>query len=115
MKNSIFSLAIFALLIAACSSGNSRENEDLDAKRLLQGVWMNEEQGNPAFYVQGDSIFYPDSVSQPVAFWIYQDSLYIEGHLIMMGFQTITIGLLGDTIAANRKLLEDVAKEFEKR
>lgn len=70
------------LLLSACATGNSRENEDLDAKRLLQGIWMNDEQGNPVFYVQGDSIFYPDSISQPVAFWIYQDSIYMEGHRV---------------------------------
>ena len=35
-------------------------------------------------------------------------SLILTAILIMMGFQTITIGLLGDTISANRKLLEDV-------
>ena len=28
--------------------------------------------------------------------------------LLMIGFQTIIMGLLGDTVAANRKILEDV-------
>lgn len=27
---------------------------------------------------------------------------------MMIGFQTIVIGLLGDTIASNRKMLEDI-------
>ena len=35
-------------------------------------------------------------------------SLILTAIFIMMGFQTITIGLLGDTIASNRKILEDV-------
>jgi hypothetical protein len=41
-------------------------------------------------------------------------SLILTAILIMMGFQTLTIGLLGDTIAANRKLLEDVQYRVRK-
>lgn len=41
-------------------------------------------------------------------------SLILTAILLMMGFQTITIGLLGDTIAANRKLLEDVQYRVRK-
>ncbi|WP_303798635.1 glycosyltransferase family 2 protein [Ruminococcus flavefaciens] len=41
-------------------------------------------------------------------------SLILTAILIMMGFQTITIGLLGDTISLNRKLLEDVQYRVRK-
>ena len=41
-------------------------------------------------------------------------SLILTAILIMMGFQTITIGLLGDTISANRKLIEDVQYRVRK-
>ncbi|MDE5737579.1 MAG: glycosyltransferase family 2 protein [Oscillospiraceae bacterium] len=41
-------------------------------------------------------------------------SLILTAILLMMGFQTITIGLLGDTIAANRKLLEDIQYRIRK-
>ena len=41
-------------------------------------------------------------------------SLILTAILIMMGFQTITIGLLGDTISENRKLLEDVQYRVRK-
>ena len=41
-------------------------------------------------------------------------SLILTAILMMMGFQTITIGLLGDTISANRKLLEDVQYRVRK-
>jgi glycosyltransferase involved in cell wall biosynthesis len=41
-------------------------------------------------------------------------SLILTAILIMMGFQTITIGLLGETISANRKLLEDVQYRVRK-
>jgi glycosyltransferase involved in cell wall biosynthesis len=41
-------------------------------------------------------------------------SLILTAILVMMGFQTMTIGLLGDTISANRKLLEDVQYRVRK-
>lgn len=41
-------------------------------------------------------------------------SLILTAILIVMGFQTITIGLLGDTIAANRKILEDIQYRVRK-
>lgn len=41
-------------------------------------------------------------------------SLILTAILLMTGFQTITLGLLGDTIAANRKLLEDIQYRVRK-
>lgn len=41
-------------------------------------------------------------------------SLILTAIFIMLGFQTVTMGLLGDTIAANRKLLEDVQYRVRK-
>lgn len=41
-------------------------------------------------------------------------SLILTAILLMMGFQTVTLGLLGDTIASNRKLLEDVQYRVRK-
>ena len=41
-------------------------------------------------------------------------SLILTAIFLMMGFQTITLGLLGDTIAANRKLLEDIQYRVRK-
>ena len=41
-------------------------------------------------------------------------SLILTAILLMMGFQTISLGLLGDTIASNRKLLEDVQYRVRK-
>lgn len=41
-------------------------------------------------------------------------SLILAAILLIMGFQTITIGLLADVISANRKLLEDVQYRVRK-
>lgn len=53
--------------------------EDTHAKELLQGVWLNEDDEDVAFRVKGDTIFYPDSTSQPVYFFIYSDTLVMKG------------------------------------
>ena len=57
-------------LVSSC--GNSKatdkqeQEEDLQAKKMIQGIWINEDQGSCAFRAKGDTIFYPDSLSEPV-------------------------------------------------
>ena len=41
-------------------------------------------------------------------------SLILTAVLLMIGFQTITLGLLADVISANRKLIEDVQYRVRK-
>lgn len=53
--------------------------EDKHAKQLLQGIWLNEDDEDVAFRVLGDTIYYPDSSSQPVAFAVYADTLVMRG------------------------------------
>jgi len=53
--------------------------ENIAAKKMLQGIWVNEDAGDVAFRVKGDTIFYPDSTSQPVCFQIYGDTLVLHG------------------------------------
>jgi hypothetical protein len=88
MKMNIFTrliipIAIVALTTVAC--GNRKNNstmslsEDLTAKKMLQGVWLDEDEEDPAFRVVGDTIFYPDSTSQPVYFQIVKDTLILHG------------------------------------
>lgn len=67
---------VIAVMMLSCSN---HDQEDVEAKQMLQGIWVNDEQGSPAFMAQGDSIFYPDSTSQPVSFWVSEDSLYLQG------------------------------------
>lgn len=52
--------------------------EDAVAKQKMQGVWMDEENGNVSFRALGDTIYYPDSVSQPVHFYIISDSIVFD-------------------------------------
>ena len=68
------------VLMVACSgkpasAGEPEENEDREAKALLQGIWMDEETEELAFQAKGDTIYYPDSTSLPMPFRIVADSI----------------------------------------
>jgi len=49
--------------------------ESAEAKALLQGIWIENETQEVAFRAEGDTIYYPDSTSQPAYFCIIDDSL----------------------------------------
>jgi hypothetical protein len=72
------------LLTAACSNSNGnatgQKTESLQAKAQLQGIWVDEETEEVTFRAKGDTIYYPDSVSQPAYFMIADDSLYIGNY-----------------------------------
>lgn len=51
--------------------------ESKEAKALLQGVWLDQETENVVFEVQGDTVFYPDSTSQPAYFKIVADTMVV--------------------------------------
>ena len=53
--------------------------EDLEAKRTLQGIWIDKETGTVSLKIKGDSIFYPDTANFPVRFFIRLDTLYLAG------------------------------------
>lgn len=77
----ILFLVLASTGIVCCSSGSTGQQqaqEDTIAKRMLQGVWTNSEDDEPAFMVKGDSIFYTDSTSVPVSFAIYGDTLVLH-------------------------------------
>ncbi len=78
---------LIAILFAAClpSKKSKREEasheqkEDLEAKRLLQGIWIDEDSEEPLMSVRGDTIRYANERSTPVRFRIVDDSLYTYG------------------------------------
>lgn len=77
-------LAVLCGLTMAVGCGNKsakrdKPEEDAHAKELLQGIWLNEDDEDVAFRVKGDTIYYPDSTSQPVYFYIYSDTLVMRG------------------------------------
>lgn len=75
---------IIYLALAFCSCSNRSANvpvaeqeEDRDAKTMLQGFWVDDETEELAVHVKGDTIFYSDSTSMPAYFRIVGDSLVL--------------------------------------
>lgn len=69
---------------ASCShkpdKHEAAQEEDLAAKKMLQGIWLNDDdEDDVAFRAKGDTIYYPDSTSQPVYFCIIGDTLVMKG------------------------------------
>lgn len=80
--NRVFIIFICALLLAGCGAQSQQaplRTENLQAKKMLQGIWLNEEDGTVSFKAVGDTIYYPDSTSQAVAFKIFDDTLVLYG------------------------------------
>jgi len=82
MKNS----AILLLLLLAFFSckGNHKEAsgdaaEDLKAKKMLQGIWLEDESDEILFKIQGDTIYYPEAENAPVYFKIVKDTFFTYG------------------------------------
>jgi len=78
----LLNLFLLTLLFTSCGWQSGREQtsqpeENLEAKALLQGIWIEDETDEVSFRAVGDTIFYPDSTSQPAYFMIVGDSLWL--------------------------------------
>ncbi len=83
MRN-CFYIFILCMVAVACQQGSKESTpvvpeEDMQAKQMLQGIWMDEDEEAPSFRAEGDTIFYPDTTSQPARFAIIGDTLFIYG------------------------------------
>ena len=61
----------------ASSGGEAEEAESSEAKSLLQGIWVDDDTEEISFRAIGDTIYYPDTISQSTAFKIVKDSLVL--------------------------------------
>lgn len=75
------------LMLASCQRQHQasvvpevEEQEDADAKAMLQGVWQEELTEEVVFRAEGDTIYYPDPSDQPAHFRIVSDSLEVGTH-----------------------------------
>ena len=82
-NKTVFVIFICSLAIVGCKNKNSNiqknSQEDYTAKKMLQGIWINEDEEDVDFRAMGDTIYYPDSTSQPVYFQIFNDTLVLHG------------------------------------
>ena len=73
-------LSLMVIFSASCG-GNKNPNfleleeEDIAAKELLQGIWLDDETESPLMRVEGDTIYYADSQSAPITFKVMRDTL----------------------------------------
>ena len=54
--------------------------ENVKAKELMQGIWIDDESDIPLLFIKGDTIYYANSQSTPVYFKIIKDTLYTFGN-----------------------------------
>ena len=76
----LYLLILLSLLFVSCKlqtseAGASQSEQDLEAKAMLQGIWLEDETDEVSFRAIGDTIYYPDSINQPAHFMIVNDSL----------------------------------------
>lgn len=80
-------LLLLSLLFVCCTNKGESDvperQENAEAKQQFQGIWLNEDAGEPAFRVEGDSIFFPDTTSAPQRFAVIDDTLFMYGSNIM--------------------------------
>ena len=75
--------AILIVLVVSLASCSNRQNgevsvkEDLTAKQLLQGIWVNDETEMPLMRIEGDTVYYANPQSAPVPFKVVHDTIYI--------------------------------------
>lgn len=65
-------------VLGGCSLKDNKETEpaeDTQAKSMLQGIWIDSETQEVNFRAKGDTIYYPDSISQPAYFKIVDDTI----------------------------------------
>ncbi len=71
---------LLGMLSCAHTDKKQDAKENVEAKKMLQGIWLNgDDEDNVAFRVQGDTIYYPDSTSLPAYFYISSDTLVMKG------------------------------------
>lgn len=78
-------ISLMMVFSAACSSNKNpyfseHGKEDTNAKELLRGIWLDDETESPLMRVEGDTIYYADAQSAPIAFKIIRDTLYTYGN-----------------------------------
>lgn len=83
-KKAFHTLYPFLLVFIIVSCGKhdpklSVPTEDKNAKAMLEGVWLDADENTVTFRIKGDTIYYPDTISQPVEFKIIGDTMVMYG------------------------------------
>lgn len=74
---------LVSIVFVSCGGGQKpdvKPSEDVKAKQMLQGTWVNEYDGSALFTITGDTVYYNDSLSAPAYFSVVNDTVIIEHH-----------------------------------
>lgn len=95
MRKILAILATFLMVLSSCKNEGGtvvaesvKEDESLEAKALLQGIWLDSETEMVAFRAEGDTIYYPDATSQPAHFRIIDDSVEVGSNRYLITKQS---------------------------
>ncbi len=84
IKYLLYLSLLSCLFLLGCGKGSKGlddvQVEDTNAKALLEGIWIDANEGDVSFCVKGDTIYYPDSISRSVKFQILRDTLVLLGN-----------------------------------
>ena len=76
--------SLLTILLIACNNTKKQnsleQSENVKAKELMQGIWIDDESDIPLLFIKGDTIYYANSQSTPVYFKIIKDTLYTFGN-----------------------------------
>ena len=79
-------IVLFVVVLFTACQGNSDKRadetlptENLQAKNLLQGIWLESETSTPVMRIIGDTIYYPGLENIPIHFKINQDTFSTYG------------------------------------
>ena len=75
-------LIVLSILLVSCGHKKDREtsaSEDVTAKKMLQGIWVDDDTDIPLMRIKGDTIYYADPQNAPVYFKISKDTLFVDG------------------------------------
>ena len=76
----IFIILLSLGILGGCRQKDNKKKEQAaatNAKTALQGVWIDSDTQEVNFRAKGDTIYYPDSISQPAYFKIVGDTIII--------------------------------------
>lgn len=75
---------LFSVLFMSCISSHTQTEkpENEEAKRMLQGLWLDELSDETVMNVMGDTIYYSDILTDPVYFKVIDDSLLTYGSVV---------------------------------
>lgn len=81
MKSNIITFLVICLIsfVSCGKKADTHANEeDNKAKNTLQGIWINEDEGDPVLYFKGDTAYYPIGNGEPVYFFVSHDSIHFN-------------------------------------